>query len=333
MASGAESRRRFMRRFRRLSRRQVLRLLSTFAAHPAGIARALRSQARMSLQSLVPWQRPHFEVTTAWEKDLHSLLARPGPARSASAWIRSWLRSPPHWLHEGSPTAARPMAPTAMATVRCAGPWCTVRHACPEVAIETGVARGVTSRVVLEALQANDRGHLWSIDLPYPFDHELHEQIGVAVTDACRARWSYLEGSSSERLPPLIDQVGHVEVFIHDSLHTAKNTAFEMEQAASAMPPGGVMPGTTSLCTRASRPLPGGIPSTRPSSAHRRTERDCSASRSIQRVLRAHRRVRSGLPAAGAGHHPRWPHGRRMAGLPVRARCRRVVVISRRGRC
>ena len=30
-------------------------------------------------------------------------------------------------------------------------------------------------------------------------------------------------------------------MFIHDSLHTAKNTLFEMEQAASIMPPGGVM--------------------------------------------------------------------------------------------
>ncbi len=32
-----------------------------------------------------------------------------------------------------------------------------------------------------------------------------------------------------------------VELFIHDSLHTAKNTLFEMEQAASAMSPGGVL--------------------------------------------------------------------------------------------
>ena len=36
-------------------------------------------------------------------------------------------------------------------------------------------------------------------------------------------------------------QVGHVDVFIHDSLHTAKNTLFEMERAASAMRAGGVM--------------------------------------------------------------------------------------------
>src|SRR5215470_6722305 len=35
--------------------------------------------------------------------------------------------------------------------------------------------------------------------------------------------------------------VGHVDKFVHDSLHTAKNTLFEMEQAAKAIPSGGVM--------------------------------------------------------------------------------------------
>jgi cephalosporin hydroxylase len=114
-------------------------------------------------------------------------------------------------------------------------------HNRPEVVVETGVAHGVTSRIILEALNRNDFGHLWSIDLPFPFDHRLHTETGAAVTDACRPRWSYLEGASSQRMPPLIAQVGHVEMFIHDSLHTAKNTLFEMDQAASVMPPGGVM--------------------------------------------------------------------------------------------
>ena len=42
-------------------------------------------------------------------------------------------------------------------------------------------------------------------------------------------------------MPPLVTEVGKVELFIHDSLHTFKNTLFEMEQAASVMRPGGVM--------------------------------------------------------------------------------------------
>ena len=117
----------------------------------------------------------------------------------------------------------------------CCALWCVARHTQPEVVIETGVAHGVTSRVVLEALALNDFGHLWSIDLPFPFDHRLHGETGIVVTEACRARWSYIEGSSKQRLPPLVADVGHVEMFIHDSLHTAENTVFEMEQAASAM--------------------------------------------------------------------------------------------------
>ena len=114
----------------------------------------------------------------------------------------------------------------------CRAAWCTVLHTRPEVVIETGVAHGVTSRVVLEALRHNDHGHLWSIDLPYPFDHQLHAQRAAAVTDACRARWSFLEGSSRQRLPPLVVEIGHVQMFIHDSLHTARNTIFEMEQGS-----------------------------------------------------------------------------------------------------
>jgi hypothetical protein len=94
---------------------------------------------------------------------------------------------------------------------------------------------------VLEALRQNDLGHLWSIDLPFPFDHRLHGETGIVVPDACRPRWSYLGGSSKQRLPPLVAEVGHMEMFIHDSLHTAKNTLFEMEQAASVMSAAGVI--------------------------------------------------------------------------------------------
>ena len=41
--------------------------------------------------------------------------------------------------------------------------------------------------------------------------------------------------------PALTAQVGQVNLFIHDSLHTGKNVLFEMEQVASVMPSGAVM--------------------------------------------------------------------------------------------
>ena len=43
-------------------------------------------------------------------------------------------------------------------------------------------------------------------------------------------------------MPSLVAEVGKVELFIHDSLNTCKNTLSEMEQAASVMSPGGVIP-------------------------------------------------------------------------------------------
>ncbi len=182
------------------------------------------------------------QVTDNFDEQLHSLLGAPWPCPQDNrldelmADIRVLLAAQGLSFGRGTygwyADADRSL---------CRAVWCTVLHTRPEVVIETGVAHGVTSRIVLEALARNELGHLWSIDLPFPFDSRLHAQTGAAVTDACRGRWSYLEGSSRQRLPPLMAEVTHVEMFIHDSLHTAKNTAFEAEQVASAMPSGSVM--------------------------------------------------------------------------------------------
>ena len=66
----------------------------------------------------------------------------------------------------------------------CTAIWCAVRHCRPEAAVlETGVAHGVSSRVVLEALALNDRGHLWSIDIANPLNVRVHGPGGVMLID------------------------------------------------------------------------------------------------------------------------------------------------------
>jgi hypothetical protein len=119
--------------------------------------------------------------------------------------------------------------------------WCAVRHLKPDVVVETGVARGVTSRLVLEAMSLNERGHLWSIDLPHPFCPEVHHETAAAIPGAAHPRWTYVRGSSRRRLPSLLAELGHVDIFVHDSLHTARNMGFEMRAAWAAMPSGGIM--------------------------------------------------------------------------------------------
>ncbi len=118
--------------------------------------------------------------------------------------------------------------------------WCLVRHLKPARVIETGVAHGVTSRIVLDALEKNGQGHLWSIDLP-PLERDWQKQVGLAVGGRHQARWTYIKGSSRRRLPGLLSQLGQIDLFIHDSLHSTRNVVFEMERAWSALRPGGAL--------------------------------------------------------------------------------------------
>jgi hypothetical protein len=214
-------------------------LLRTFAANPVAVARSLPGEVLQKHGSI---KYSAAAVDQNWYEHLHELLGAPWPCgqtdRLEELMAEIGARLVAHGLGTGRGTYGW-YSDAEITLARAV--WCSVRHTEPSVVIETGVAHGVTSRIILEALNLNDRGHLWSIDLPHPLDQSLHAQTGVAVTEECRPRWTYLEGASRDRLPPLVPEVGRVDMFIHDSLHTMKNTLFEMEQAASAMRPGGVM--------------------------------------------------------------------------------------------
>jgi hypothetical protein len=118
--------------------------------------------------------------------------------------------------------------------------WCLTRHLKPSKVVETGVAHGVTSRFILEALKRNGSGHLWSVDLP-PIERVWQKQIGIAVGDAYADRRSYIRGSSRRRLPGLLSQLGQIDLFIHDSLHSERNVRFELDRAWAALRPGGAV--------------------------------------------------------------------------------------------
>jgi hypothetical protein len=217
--------------------RKILHLLRAFAADPLKVIRAspdLIGQRHGIDQ--------HHQVDEAWEEHLHALLGAPWPCPRDPRLDDLLADIAASLAVQGLRYGRGTYGPFSDADRSlCRAVWCTVLHTRPEVVIETGVAHGVTTRIVLEALGHNDRGHLWSIDLPYAFDRGLRGETGAAVPDECRPRWSYLEGSSRQRLPPLVADLGHVETFVHDSLHTARNTVFELDEAASVMSPGGVM--------------------------------------------------------------------------------------------
>lgn len=116
-----------------------------------------------------------------------------------------------------------------------------VRSLRPHAAVETGVARGVSSRFILEAMDANNSGHLWSIDLP-PVDDDARfvgQQLASAVTN--RDRWTLIHGYSRSVLPKLLRRIEPIDIFIHDSAHSQPNMLFEYRIAWRYLRPGGLL--------------------------------------------------------------------------------------------
>ena len=68
-------------------------------------------------------------------------------------------------------------------------------------------------------MEHNGYGTLWSIDLP---DLRLAWQGGLslAVPAELRTRWTYVRGSSRRLLPAVLADLGQIQLFLHDGLHT-----------------------------------------------------------------------------------------------------------------
>jgi Methyltransferase domain len=231
--------------------RKAKRIPSRMRAAPDRIRRVARSMADEPVETLlyVPevlarqTDRPFpYSVEEDWGPAFHRLIDHPWPcpeadaARGVFAKIEAMLAAKGLVFGRytyGLYSDADPGLGTAT--------WCAVRHLKPNVVIETGVARGITSRLVLEAMSLNEKGHLWSIDLPHPFSPELHHETAAAIPGSTHPRWTYIRGSSRRRLRGLLAQLGQVDVFVHDSLHTARNMGFEMKAVWPTLAEGGIM--------------------------------------------------------------------------------------------
>jgi len=110
----------------------------------------------------------------------------------------------------------------------------------PAVVLETGVGYGVTSAFFLQALAVNAKGRLWSIDLP-PLSADSERQSGVLVPNELRSRWNICRGRARDVLPKVLSDVKEVNVFLHDSLHTYRNMAFEFQTVWPRLRAGGVL--------------------------------------------------------------------------------------------
>lgn len=219
--------------------------------HVMRLARSLWRDPRAGLQEA--WEdfcrrrdrpAPVSECLPApdWERRLHELLGMPWPCPQAAAFEPIWQDTQAA-LREGGLRAGRGAYggwddgdPGLARAV-----WCITRHLRPQRAIETGVARGITSRTILEGLARNGYGELWSIDLAPLHRSDLDAEIGFVVPAGRRDRWTLIEGSSRHRLPGLLRRLGGIDVFVHDSLHSERNIRFELEHAWPFVRDGGAV--------------------------------------------------------------------------------------------
>ncbi len=93
-----------------------------------------------------------------------------------------------------------------------------VRVLQPEAVLETGVAHGYSTAAILQALEDNGRGSLYSVDLPM-FRRGVVAHTGGAVPQRLKdsGRWRLLVGPDRRVLPRLLNRVGAFDVFFYDS--------------------------------------------------------------------------------------------------------------------
>lgn len=125
-----------------------------------------------------------------------------------------------------------------------------IREKKPEVVIETGVCNGMSSAVILKALDDNGEGKLYSIDLPVKAGSiegrtgavlPPEKESGWVVPKGLRQCWELKLGNTYYELPKLFERIGDVDIFLHDSGHSYETMMFEFGIAWSHLKEEGLL--------------------------------------------------------------------------------------------
>jgi predicted O-methyltransferase YrrM len=135
-----------------------------------------------------------------------------------------------------------------------------VRLTKPEIVVETGVASGRSSWAILTAMAVNQKGRLYSIDLPKHYSgrkpksyltKEGRQELcgflpegkdpGWLVPERLRSRWTLILRESKNELPKLVEKLEKIDIFYHDSEHSYENMKFEYETVWPKIFEGGLL--------------------------------------------------------------------------------------------
>jgi len=127
-----------------------------------------------------------------------------------------------------------------------------VRAMKPGTVVETGVANGFTSAIILKALEMNNHGTLHSIDVfPKRESQAMAASVGIFIPEgaetgwlvptALESRWQYIEGEATTALPALLNDLEWIDMFFHDSHHSYDHVLFEYRLAWEHLRSNGVL--------------------------------------------------------------------------------------------
>ena len=111
--------------------------------------------------------------------------------------------------------------------------YCAARHAQPAVALETGVADGFSTALMLSAMDRTGQGELHSVDLSH--------DVGTLVTDRKRWHLHVLDPADRAAFVSLVDALPRLDLFFHDGGHDFEQQSLEFHTVWSKLSPGGLL--------------------------------------------------------------------------------------------
>ena len=120
----------------------------------------------------------------------------------------------------------------------------------PHNAIESGVSSGVSSTFMLLGMEENKFGTLHSMDFPVSRvkarggeSWALPQGMtsGWAVPDEIRSNWDLRLGKSEDLLGSLLEEIGTLDFYCHDSPVDDKHFEFEMDTIKNYLVPGSLV--------------------------------------------------------------------------------------------
>jgi predicted O-methyltransferase YrrM len=108
-----------------------------------------------------------------------------------------------------------------------------VRVIRPSIVVETGVAYGRTSAYMLTAMAENGHGQLHSVD----WTPTARAEIGALIPDELRGRWDLRYGPSRRLLPALVQEIGAIDMFVADAMHTYNAVLRELTTVQPGLAP------------------------------------------------------------------------------------------------